>query len=97
MNKKGIRKVLRGIVKSDKMDKTRVVVVERIFQHRKFKKYYKKKTICYTHDEKNVSREGDYVEIIETRPLSKLKRWRLVKILSKSQEGKTVNVVQTSS
>lgn len=85
------RKILRGIVKSDKMNKTRVVVVERMLQHPKFKKYYKKKTICYTHDEKNISREGDYVEIMETRPLSKLKRWRLVRILQPSHKSEVEN------
>lgn len=79
-------KTLRGIVESDKMNKTRVVVVERRLLHQKFKKYYIKRTKCYTHDENNISREGDYVEIAPTRPLSKLKRWRLIRIIRTAKE-----------
>ncbi len=84
------RKVLKGIVKSDKMNKTRVVVVERRLLHSKFKRYYTKRTTCYVHDEKNLSKKDDYVEIMETRPLSKLKRWKLIKVISHAKQyGKT--------
>jgi len=77
-----MRKQTVGKVISDRMQKTRVVVSERLVQHPKYKKYYKHRTKYYVHDEKNKSKVGDLVLIEETRPLSKLKRWRLVKILS---------------
>jgi len=81
-----MRKRLTGKVVSDKMNKTRVVIVERLVKHPLYGKYYKHRTKCYVHDEKNESRVGDVVLIEETRPLSKLKRWRLVKIIEKSQQ-----------
>jgi small subunit ribosomal protein S17 len=71
-----------GKVISDRMQKTRVVVGEKLIKHPKYKKYYKNRTKYYVHDERNESKVGDLVLIEETRPLSKLKRWRLVKILS---------------
>jgi len=80
---RGRRKVLRGIVVSDKMNKTRVVVVYRIVEHPKYHKYIKKRKKIYVHDENNESKVGDLVEVMETRPLSKLKRWRLVRIIRK--------------
>jgi small subunit ribosomal protein S17 len=76
------RKQVVGKVISDRMQKTRVVVGEKLVQHPKYRKYYKHRTKYYVHDEKNESKVGDVVLIEETRPLSKLKRWRLVKILS---------------
>jgi len=75
-----MRKQVIGKVISDKMQKTRVVVSEKLVKHPKYKKYYKHRTKYYVHDEKNESKIGDIVLIEETRPLSKLKRWRLVKI-----------------
>jgi small subunit ribosomal protein S17 len=80
------RKKVVGKVISDRMQKTRIVVGERLVQHPKYKKFYKHRTKYYVHDEKNESKVGDVVLIEETRPLSKLKRWRLVKIISKNQE-----------
>jgi small subunit ribosomal protein S17 len=80
------RRQVIGKVISDKMQKTRVVVGERLVKHPKYKKYYKHRTKYYVHDERNESKVGDVVLIEETRPLSKLKRWRLVKIISKNQE-----------
>ncbi|HTF57107.1 MAG TPA: 30S ribosomal protein S17 [Planctomycetota bacterium] len=77
------RKKVVGRVVSDKMNKTIVVQVERIVQDPRFGKYLKKYSKCYAHDEKREAKRGDRVEISETRPLSKLKRWRLVKILEK--------------
>jgi len=77
-----MRKQTIGKVISDRMQKTRVVVSEKLVQHPKYKKYYKHKTKYYVHDEKNESKVGDVVLIEETRLLSKLKRWRLVRILS---------------
>ncbi|GIW67412.1 MAG: hypothetical protein KatS3mg096_280 [Candidatus Parcubacteria bacterium] len=76
-----MRKQVIGKVVSDKMKKTRVVVGERLVQHPKYKKYYKHRTKYYVHDEKEESKIGDTVLIEETRPLSKLKRWRLVKVV----------------
>ncbi len=81
---KGERKQRVGIVVSDKMDKTRVVMVETLVQHPRYKKYIKRRKKFYAHDENNESRVGDLVQIMETRPLSKLKRWRIVKILRKA-------------
>ena len=79
-----MRKVLMGVVTSDKMNKTRRVEINRLVQHERYSKYVKRRTICYVHDEKNESHKGDIVEIEESRPLSKLKRWSLVKINKKA-------------
>jgi small subunit ribosomal protein S17 len=69
------------MVASDKMSKTRRVVVERLVPHPKYGKMMRRRTICHAHDEQNSSHVGDLVEIMETRPLSKLKRWRIVRIV----------------
>ncbi|MBY0586180.1 30S ribosomal protein S17 [bacterium] len=76
------RRTVVGIVMSAKMDKTRRVDVPRLTKHEKYGKYIRRKTVCYVHDEENKSVEGDRVEIMECRPMSKLKRWRLVDIVS---------------
>jgi small subunit ribosomal protein S17 len=81
---RGRRKVEIGTVTSDKMDKTRRVEVSRLVPHPKYGKYQKRRTICYVHDEQNDTRVGDLVEIMECRPLSKQKRWRLVRIIRKA-------------
>lgn len=78
------RRVMQGIVTRDKMSKTRRVEVERLVRHVKYGKFVKRRTVCYTHDEKNESRLGDTVEIIESRPLSKLKRWQLVRVVTRA-------------
>jgi small subunit ribosomal protein S17 len=78
---RGRRRVEIGVVTSDKMNKTRRVVVERLVPHPKYGKMMRRRTVCHAHDEHNQSRTGDLVEIMETRPLSKLKRWRLVQIV----------------
>jgi small subunit ribosomal protein S17 len=75
------RKTEIGMVASDKMNKTRRVVVDRLVPHPKYGKMMKRRTICHAHDEQNSSHVGDLVEIMETRPLSKLKRWRIVRIV----------------
>jgi small subunit ribosomal protein S17 len=75
------RKMEIGVVTSDKMTKTRRVMLERLVPHPKYGKLLKKRTICYAHDEANSSHLGDRVEIMETRPLSKLKRWRIIRIV----------------
>ena len=77
------KRVVIGVVKSDKMKKTRRVEISRLVKYPKYGKYVKRRTVCYVHDENNESVVGDTVEIIESRPMSKLKRWQLVKIVSK--------------
>lgn len=76
-----MRKRLIGIVAGDKMNKSRRVEVERVFRHPKYGKTVRRKTVCHIHDEKNESHQGDLVEIVECRPLSKLKRWSLVRVV----------------
>jgi len=73
---------LTGVVKSDKMDKSLRVEIERLYRHPKYGKIVRGKTVCYAHDEGNVAKEGDVVEIIESRPKSKKKRWELVKVVA---------------
>ncbi|MGL4463287.1 MAG: 30S ribosomal protein S17 [Planctomycetia bacterium] len=76
------RKVTIGRVKSASMQKTCVVDVPRLVRHPKYGKYLHRRTVCYVHDETNTAKVGDQVEIMETRPLSKLKRWRLVRVVA---------------
>jgi small subunit ribosomal protein S17 len=82
---RGRRKVIQGVVASDKMDKSCVVVVERRVKHPLYKKYVKKTSRFMAHDEQNDSHIGDTVIIMETRPLSKNKRWRLVEIVERAK------------
>jgi len=84
MKERGIRKILIGTVHSDKMDKTVVVMVERLVKHPRYKKYVKKGAKYKAHDEKNECHTGDVVSIIETRPLSRDKRWRVKEIIRKA-------------
>ena len=78
------KRELIGLIVSDKMDKSVVVQVERFVQHRIYKKYMKRYKKYHAHDEKNECRIGDSVKIIETRPLSKLKRFRVAEIVKKA-------------
>jgi len=80
-----MRTTLQGIVTSDKCDKTRRVEVRRLFQHAKYGKIVRGRTVCHVHDEQNESHEGDTIEIVECRPRSKQKRWELVRIVEKSK------------
>ena len=80
----GHRKRRSGVVMSNKMDKTVVVMVERLVKHPKYKKYLRARKKFKAHDERNACGIGDQVEIIETRPLSKEKRWAVVSILKKA-------------
>jgi small subunit ribosomal protein S17 len=84
-NGRGMRKVRVGKVVSNKMDKSIVVTVERRVKHRLYKKFFKKTTKFMAHDEKNECTIGDTVKIMETRPLSKMKRWRLVEVVQKAK------------
>ena len=80
---RNLRKTRTGVVSSNKMDKTIVVKVERKVKHPLYGKFLKKTTSFHAHDEKNECSIGDLVKIMETRPMSKLKRWRLVEVLEK--------------
>jgi len=75
------RRIFDGVVVSNKMDKTVVVMVERLVKHPRVGKYIRRRTKFMAHDEKNDCHIGDLVRIIESRPLSKHKRWRVLKIL----------------
>ncbi|HXG08864.1 MAG TPA: 30S ribosomal protein S17 [Gemmataceae bacterium] len=81
---RGKRRTAIGVVTSDKMNKTRRVEIPRLVKHPRYGKYIRRRTICHVHDENNASHIGDTVEIMETRPLSKMKHWRLVRIVSKA-------------
>ena len=81
---RGKRRVETGVVTSDKMNKTRRVEIPRLVKHPRYGKYIRRRTICHVHDEKNESRQGDTVEIMETRPMSKTKFWRLVRVVTKA-------------
>ena len=83
--RRGRRKIRVGKVVSDKMQKSILVSIERRVPHPIYKKYFKRTTKLMAHDEKREARIGDTVKIMETRPLSKSKRWRLVEILEKAK------------
>jgi small subunit ribosomal protein S17 len=85
MEKRNLRKERIGIVTSDKMDKSIVVSVERKVKHPKYGKFVKKTTKFVAHDEKNDCNIGDTVRIMETRPLSKTKNWRLVEVVERAK------------
>ncbi|MFM7222205.1 MAG: 30S ribosomal protein S17 [Bacteroidota bacterium] len=85
MVERKIRKTKTGVVRSDKMDKTITVAVERKVKHPIYGKFVKKTTKFHAHDEKNEAKPGDVVRIMETRPLSKTKRWLLVEIVEKAK------------
>ncbi|MDR0790540.1 MAG: 30S ribosomal protein S17 [Bacteroidales bacterium] len=82
---RNLRKERTGVVVSDKMDKTITVLVERKVKHPKYGKFVKKSTKFMTHDEKSEASVGDTVRIMETRPLSKNKCWRLVEIIERAK------------
>ncbi len=85
MTEKTLRKQRVGVVSSSKMDKTITIVVERKLRHPIYGKFVKKTKKFAAHDENNECNEGDTVRIMETRPLSKRKRWRLVEIIERAK------------
>jgi small subunit ribosomal protein S17 len=85
MDERNLRKSKTGVVRNDKMDKTVTVAVERRVKHPIYGKFVKKTTKFHVHDEKNECHVGDIVKIMESRPLSKTKRWRLVEIVEKAK------------
>jgi len=82
---RGVRKVRLATVVSDKMDKTVVVAVERIMAHPRYKRRVKRTKTFKAHNEGNQARTGDRVRVMETRPLSKDKRWRVVEIVERAK------------
>ncbi len=78
---RGKRRVAIGVVTSDKMNKTRRVEIARLVKHPRYGKYIRRRTVCHVHDETNDSHVGDTVEIMESRPLSKTKCWRLLRVV----------------
>ncbi|MFC1640597.1 30S ribosomal protein S17 [Patescibacteria group bacterium] len=87
MNDKVIKREKSGVIISDKMDKTVVVVVETLKEHPKYKKRYISTKKYKAHDEENTYKEGDKVVIEETRPISKDKRWRVISYVNKKQDS----------
>ncbi len=85
MEKRNLRKERIGVVTSDKMEKSIVVSVERKVKHPKYGKFVKKTTRFVAHDENNDCQVGDTVRIMETRPLSKSKNWRMVEIVERAK------------
>ena len=84
--KRKLRNRVIGMVTSDKVNKTRKVVVEYLARHAKYNKYVKRQTVLHVHDDRNESRSGDQVEVASCRPISKSKTWRLVRIVIKGTQ-----------
>jgi small subunit ribosomal protein S17 len=84
MKKRGLSKRRIGVVVSDKMDKTIVVAIDRMVKHPVYKKFIRRRSKCVAHDEKKICGVGDKVMIVETRPLSKTKRWRVSEVMEKA-------------
>lgn len=78
----GVKKTREGVVISDKMTKTRVVVIERVYRHPRYERVITRSKRLKAHDEQNATKVGDRVLIEETRPLSKEKRWRILRVLA---------------
>ncbi len=83
--KRGLRKTRVGIVVKDRMDKTVLVQVERMVMHARYKKYVRRRAKYMAHDERGDYRVGDRVEIMETRPLSRHKRWRILRLIERPE------------
>jgi len=79
------KRLMVGVVTGDKTSKTRRVEISRLVKDAKYGKYLRHRTVCYAHDENNESHLGDTVEIVESRPMSRLKRWQMVRVVSKSR------------
>lgn len=85
MDKRGNRRTMQGVVIKNKMDKTVVVLTERLVKHPKFHKYMRKHVRYKAHDEQNNCNVGDTVLIVESRPLSRQKRWRVREVLQRAE------------
>jgi small subunit ribosomal protein S17 len=84
MKERGVRKKLTGVVVGNKMDKTAVVLVSRLKKHKTYLKYFKNQTKYMAHDSENECQIGDKVRIVESRPMSKRKRWQVMDIIEKA-------------
>jgi small subunit ribosomal protein S17 len=89
MSERGIRKKLSGIVVGEKMDKTAMVLVSRLKKHRTYGKYYREQKKYMAHDPNNRCRVGDKVSIIESKPISKHKRWQVIEIHERDRKKTT--------
>ena len=89
-----MKRRLVGVVASDRCDKMRRVEVRRVYRHAKYQKTVSGTTVCHAHDEENISKMGDVVEIVESRPLSRLKRWAIVSIITGAKTPAVVEPVQ---
>jgi small subunit ribosomal protein S17 len=85
-----------GVVESDKRQKTRKVVLSYVDKHPKYGKYIQKRTVLHVHDEGNISRNGDIVEIAQCRPLSKTKQWKLVRIVEQRSKLRVDPIAETA-
>ncbi len=94
MNSRGLRKERSGVVVSDRMQKTVVVSVERTVMHPRYKKVLKRRTRVKAHDETNQCHVGDRVLIVECRPLSRDKRWRVSQVIERSQSAAESTAVE---
>ena len=90
------RRVCVGVVTSDKMAKTRVVEIPRVVKHPVYGRYVRRKTVCYVHDETEQAAQGDTVEITESRPRSRTKRWELVRIVQKGHNEAAASLSEIS-
>ena len=91
MTERGVRKRLTGVVVGTKMDKTVVVLVNRLKKHRTYIKYIRRRSKYLAHDPQNRCQIGDTVKIIESRPISKRKRWQVIEIIEKGVTGELEN------
>ncbi len=91
---RAVRKTALGVVTSDKMPKTRRVELKRLVRHPQYGKYLKRRTVCHAHDENNESHVGDTVEIMESRPISKTKSWRIVRVVARGVAGAASDTVE---
>lgn len=85
MSERGVGRVLKGVVTSDKMAKTITIEVTRTVPHKRYNKFIKRRAKYHAHDERNDAHIGDTVEIVEAAPSSKTKRWRLQRIVERSR------------
>lgn len=92
MKDRGVRKNLVGVVVGTKMDKTAVILVNRLKKHNTYNKYIRRHTKYLAHDPNNICEDGDRVKIVESRPISKLKRWKVVEIVEKSEKIENQNI-----
>jgi len=92
-----MKRRVRGVVKSDKMDKTITVTIERLLKDPRYSKYVRRRSTLKAHDAKDNARVGDLVEIEETRPLSKTKSWRLVRVVRRASELDVMTPEETAA